>query len=201
MKNLTIAFVAALTLLSVGCKKKGGAGEAMAKMSDFKDQMCKCKDAACAQKVNEDMTKWTNDTTKDNKDMKMTDEENNKAKAIGEEMGKCMQALNGAGTMAGSAAMAGSAEGSAAMAGSGTPPTGAGAGELPAECNDYKAAVQKLAGCDKMPQAARDALKNAFDQASATWANLPAESKAGLASSCKAGADAVMSSAKATCGW
>ena len=49
--------------------------------------------------------------------------------------------------------------------------------------------------------ATADALKQAYDQASAGWANLPAESKAGLATACKAGADAVMQSAKATCGW
>ena len=77
----------------------------------------------------------------------------------------------------------------------------AAAGDLPAECNDYKAAIEKLASCDKMPQQARDALKQAYDQASAGWANLPAESKAGLATACKAGADAVMQSAKTTCGW
>jgi hypothetical protein len=75
------------------------------------------------------------------------------------------------------------------------------AGDLPAECNDYKAAIAKLATCDKMPKEARDALTKAFDQASATWATLPAEQKAGLSSACKAGADAVTASAKTTCGW
>jgi len=77
----------------------------------------------------------------------------------------------------------------------------AAAGDLPAECNDYKAAIEKLASCDKMPQQARDALKQAYDQASGGWANLPAEAKAGLATACKAGADAVTQSAKAVCGW
>ncbi len=83
-------------------------------------------------------------------------------------------------------------------------PTGtapAAAGNLPAECNDYKAAIDKLASCDKMPQQARDALKQAYDQASAGWANLPAEAKANLATACKAGTDAVTSSAKSVCGW
>lgn len=77
----------------------------------------------------------------------------------------------------------------------------AAAGDLPAECNEYKASIEKLASCDKMPQQARDALKNAYDQASAGWANLPAEAKANLATACKAGADAVMQSAKSVCGW
>ena len=77
----------------------------------------------------------------------------------------------------------------------------AAAGDLPAECNEYKAAIDKLSSCDKMPQQARDALKQAYDQASAGWANLPAEAKANLATACKAGADAVMTSAKQVCGW
>ncbi len=77
----------------------------------------------------------------------------------------------------------------------------AAAGDLPAECNDYKAAIDKLASCDKLPQQAKDALKQAYDQASTGWANLPAEGKAALKDACKAGADAVMTSAKATCGW
>jgi hypothetical protein len=93
------------------------------------------------------------------------------------------------------------AGGSAAAGGRAAPPAAAGGGDLPAECNDYKAAIEKLASCDKMPQQARDALKQAYDQASAGWANLPAEAKANLATACKAGADAVMQSAKSVCGW
>jgi hypothetical protein len=77
----------------------------------------------------------------------------------------------------------------------------AAAGDLPAECNEYKASIEKLASCDKMPQQARDALKQAYDQASAGWANLPAEAKANLATACKAGTDAVTTSAKQVCGW
>ena len=86
-------------------------------------------------------------------------------------------------------------------AGSAAAPAAGGGGDLPAECNDYKAAIEKLASCDKMPQQARDALKQAYDQASASWASLPAEAKANLATACKAGADAVTQSAKSVCGW
>ncbi len=75
----------------------------------------------------------------------------------------------------------------------------AAAGDLPAECNDYKAAIDKLSTCDKMPKEARDAMKSAFDQASTSWAGLPAEAKASLATACKAGADAVKQSAGAMC--
>ena len=188
MKKITIAFVSALALMSFGaCKKKSAntTGEAMTKMTEFKDEMCKCKDAKCAQDVSDKMTKWSQEQSKNQKEPpKMSDADQKKAAAIGEEMGKCMQTAMGAGGAA-------PAPGGAAPA----------AGDLPAECGEYKAAIEKLSTCDKMPQQARDALKKAFDEASAGWANLPADSKAGLSTACKAGTDAVMSAAKQTCGW
>jgi hypothetical protein len=121
MKNLTLAFMVAMAFVSFGCKKKGGggAGEAMAKMTEFKDEMCKCKDAKCAQDVSDKMTKWSQEQSKNQKEPpKMSEEDTKKAAAIGEEMGKCMQAAMGAGTTdpaAGSAVdpAAGSAAGSA----------------------------------------------------------------------------------------
>lgn len=88
--------------------------------------------------------------------------------------------------------------GTAAAPAAGVP---AAAADLPAECNEYKAAVDKLSTCDKMPQQSRDALKQAYDQASTGWANLPADAKANLATACKAGTDAVTNSAKQVCGW
>ncbi|HUJ57791.1 MAG TPA: hypothetical protein VLX92_04850 [Kofleriaceae bacterium] len=81
------------------------------------------------------------------------------------------------------------------------PAAPAATGDMPKECQDYKAAIDKLSSCDKLPQQTRDALKQAYDQASAGWEKLPADQKAGLASACKAGADAVTQSAKTTCGW
>jgi hypothetical protein len=94
--------------------------------------------------------------------------------------------------------------GSAAPAGDGSAApaaAGGGGGDLPKECQDYKAAIDKLSSCDKMPQQARDAMKQGFDTASKAWAGLPADAKASLATGCKAGTDAVNQSAKAVCGW
>ena len=142
MKNLTLAFMVAMAFVSFGCKKKGGAdgaGAAMAKMTEFKDEMCKCKDAKCAQEVSDKMTKWSQEQSKNQKEPpKMSEEDTKKAAAIGEEMGKCMQAAMGAGTAvdpaagsaapadpaAGSAAPADPAAGSAAPAGSAAAPAG-----------------------------------------------------------------------------
>jgi len=69
--------------------------------------------------------------------------------------------------------------------------------DLPAECGEYKAAIEKLATCDKLPQQTRDALKQSYEQTSTAWASVPAEGKAALATACKSAADAVKQSAAA----
>ena len=79
-----------------------------------------------------------------------------------------------------------------------------GGGDLPAECNDYKAMIEKLASCDKMPQQSRDALKQGYDAMSQGWANvgsMPAEAKKAMADGCKQGTDALKQAAGAMCGW
>lgn len=84
-----------------------------------------------------------------------------------------------------------------------TPPA-PGGGDLPAECNDYKAMIEKLASCDKMPQQSRDALKQGYDAMSQGWANvgsMPAEAKKAMADGCKQGTDALKQAAGAMCGW
>lgn len=94
MKNLSIAVLAALSLLSfAGCKKKGGASDVTAKMGEFRDQMCKCTDKACADKVTEAMAKWTQDNAKEGakEAAKPTEEDVKKMTAISEEYSKCMQ--------------------------------------------------------------------------------------------------------------
>ena len=93
MKNLSIAVLAALSLLSfAGCKKKG-ASDAAAKMGEFRDQMCKCTDKACADKVTEAMAKWTQDNAKEGakEAAKPSEEDMKKMTAISEEYSKCMQ--------------------------------------------------------------------------------------------------------------
>lgn len=209
MKNLTIAFLATASLFTVGaCKKKGGgdAGEAVAKMTEFKDEMCKCKDKACADKVQESMTKWSTEMAGKQGDKKDKPDEATMKKMteVGQAYGECMTKAMSAGAAepAGSAAPAGgSAEGSAAPAGSGSdtaaaPAGGGGSTGIP-ECDEYKAAIDKLASCDAIPEATRKTMKDAFDQASGAWAALPAEGKAAAATGCKAGADAVKQAAAA----
>jgi hypothetical protein len=66
--------------------------DAMKAMRRFKDSMCMCKDTACAQKVSDEMTKWSQDMAKDQREPpRMSDEEMKEATELGEAMGKCMQ--------------------------------------------------------------------------------------------------------------
>jgi hypothetical protein len=75
------------------------AEHAFAAMSKFRDQMCACTDTACAQKVAEDMTKWGQEESKDDREPpKMSDEEVKRFTQLGEDMGHCMQKAMGGGT-------------------------------------------------------------------------------------------------------
>jgi hypothetical protein len=44
MNKIAIAFLAAVSLASFGCKKKGGSGEALEQMKKYKTDLCACKD-------------------------------------------------------------------------------------------------------------------------------------------------------------
>jgi hypothetical protein len=104
MKKIGIAFMAVFALASFsGCKKKGG--DAMAKMGEFKDHMCACKDGDkdCAMKVQKEMADYA-EANKDMKDQKMSDEDMKKATEIGMEMAKCSAKAMGAPAMGGAPA-------------------------------------------------------------------------------------------------
>ncbi len=77
-------------------------------------------------------------------------------------------------------------------------PPPVGATGLPAECEEYKTGIAKLATCDKLTPETKDTLKKAFDQASAGWATVAPEGRATLASTCKSAVDA-LKSATAAC--
>lgn len=64
MRHLMFVCVIALSVFAFGCKKSGGASEAASKMEGFAKAMCDCKDKACGDKVQEDMTKWSQEMAK-----------------------------------------------------------------------------------------------------------------------------------------
>jgi hypothetical protein len=71
-----------------------------AKMAKFADDICACKDSACAQTVTDAMTKWGQDMTKSMKETpKLSEQETKDVTEIAERMGKCMQtAMSGGAT-------------------------------------------------------------------------------------------------------
>lgn len=113
MKILSIVFMSVAALASVGCKKKAGGGDALAKLTAFTDQMCACKDKECATKVTDAMTKYATEAAKTagaNAQATSADDAKKLAE-IGRKLGECTAtAMTGgtttpqAGTDAGSAA-------------------------------------------------------------------------------------------------
>src|SRR5258705_2869648 len=65
MTKLLIALMATMSMIAIaGCKKKSGADGSIAKLEGFEKQMCACKDKACADRVQDEMTKWGADNMK-----------------------------------------------------------------------------------------------------------------------------------------
>lgn len=73
--------------------------------------------------------------------------------------------------------------------------------KLPAECEAYRAVVERLAACPQMPQASRDALKQSMEQAVKMWEATPPGDRRSMIEGCKAAVDAVTQSGTAICGW
>ena len=55
----------ALLAVTAGCKKKRRGGEAADKIEVFAEQLCACKDQACAVKVNDEYVKWGSEMARD----------------------------------------------------------------------------------------------------------------------------------------
>ena len=193
--DCTTSVTNAVNLSSEEFKKNGVTDATQAKIRE--SSIVRCKE-----------DKWTNEVLKCLADAKQADavakcqnmmskeQSDNMAKAIAGAMGTQPDQGSGSAPDQGSA---GSGSGSAGSAEAPVDVAG-----LPAECAEYKTLVDKLATCEKLPQASRDMLKKTFDDTSKAWANmdkLPADAKAALVGGCKQGADALKQSAGAACGF
>lgn len=65
----------------------------MAKFGEFKDQMCACKDKACADTVMDGMNRWSEKASKESEAMKQkpTDEQMKRMQDVGMAFAECMQ--------------------------------------------------------------------------------------------------------------
>jgi hypothetical protein len=75
--------------------KLGGSplAAALAKMRSFTDEMCQCKDSACAQKVSDEMVRWAQEAAKDPEwrgNMNPDEEDTKQMAAITQHMTECM---------------------------------------------------------------------------------------------------------------
>lgn len=69
---------------------------AIAEMKGFRDKMCACVDAACTQKVADEMTAWGEEMQKKLGDKPTFSEDQQKQlQAIGQQMGECMMKTMG----------------------------------------------------------------------------------------------------------
>lgn len=84
MKKIAFMFIAAMAVLSfTGCKKKNDNAANIAKMEGFKNDMCKCKDKACADGVDKAMNDWsTANKPKDGKKVEMSKDEETKVAGV-----------------------------------------------------------------------------------------------------------------------
>ena len=177
MKNFTIVLVAALSLTTLGCKKKGGAGDAMAKMSEFKDKMCACKDKKCADDVQDQMNKWSAENAKNAGDKKAEapDEKTMKEmQEVGTKYGECMaKAMGGGDTPPPPPAGSDSGSGSAAA----TPPA-TGSGTATAGCVDGAWKDPSNTYCVKVPEGYTPPKESKKD-AERTWDSFSTEEPEG----------------------
>lgn len=95
-----------LTFVTACNNKKSGDGGPMAKLIQFKDEMCACKDKACAEQVSGALTKWKSEH-KGEVGRVSADEKKEMGVAL-EEIGKCMTQLVTGDAAAGPGAAAGS---------------------------------------------------------------------------------------------
>jgi hypothetical protein len=123
-----------------------------------------------------------------------------KGKTTSKETQKVSDDRSGSASGSGSGSESASASGSGSESASGTLAS-MNPGGMPGPCNNYKAAIDKLASCDKLDASTRDALKQAYTQLSAGWSSLPPEAKPGISATCQTALDALNKSAKSTCGW
>jgi len=113
MRNFSI--IIASLALAVGCGK-GGLDGKLDELSKIKDEVCACKDKACADAAHDKYIAWKKGN---NKDDKPSDDQMKKFSELRDQLNECRHKMSDTAPPAGSAAMAPAA---AAPAGSAAAP-------------------------------------------------------------------------------
>jgi hypothetical protein len=114
MEKASIALLAAVSLAVFGCHKHKD-DESVARMTEFKNRMCACKDKACSDQVSNELSRWSQAQAKSDGDKaESPSEEDPRLEAVTDEMTRCMLRLEIPGSNAqGGSSAAGSAGGAA----------------------------------------------------------------------------------------
>ena len=71
--------------------------EAIDRLGEFADDMCACTDRTCADRVSQDMTRWSMELSKTHEDLRPTEDEMEEASLVTERLSKCMMTSMGYG--------------------------------------------------------------------------------------------------------
>lgn len=131
----------------------------MREMAGFADKLCGCMTRKCADSVQDSMNTWSAALAKKETHKNKADEvAMMKLEGIGDRYGKCMLR-----------AMTLDLDDSG----------------VPKACRDVEAAYGKLAQCNRVPQATRDALREEMNTKVKAWKTIPADGREALAETCK----------------
>jgi hypothetical protein len=72
---------------------------------------------------------------------------------------------------------------------------------MPDDCATYKAAMDRIIACDALPQSSRDAMRDAFSEATKMWTNLSPDDAKQIAPICKSGVDSMLNAFPQCGGW
>ncbi|MGE0550700.1 MAG: hypothetical protein AB7O24_08170 [Kofleriaceae bacterium] len=180
MNKLMIAL--ALAFAGAGCKENQPGADLVQWTTAQRDRMCKCTDAACVEKVTADgVAEAIKNPGPSNQ--KLDEATQTKVNELTAEMIKCMEKL-----AAPAMPPAPTAE---------EPAAAAPAGDLPPECGEWKATVDKLGACDKIAADNRKAMKQTFDNAAAKWATMTTpEQRKTIAEECKSASEMMKNAVK-----
>lgn len=97
MTKISIAFLAALSLVGFGCRKSKpdvDRDAVIAKLTQLKDEMCTCKDKACSDKVSDEYSTWSQAQLKpDNDRAGAPADQDKKLEELTEELTQCLLKL------------------------------------------------------------------------------------------------------------
>ena len=177
MTTLAIALLVSVSLF--GCKMKN---DAIGKLNEFKDQMCKCADKACADKVNDEYTKSMAELTKDSS-AKPSEEVMKMGAEVATAYAECMSKAMGAGGDKAADKPADSAAPKEKVKG------------LPAKCAEYVDLATKFVACPKIGDADKKMTQDGIDSTKSFWTDTDNPDQA--TKNCSAGIDMLKSQATA----